>query len=46
MDLAKECNISFVPLILLSTGKLHRVAPNFLKWLYHVAIPGSNCEKR
>ena len=44
-ELAKACNISFVPLIFLDTGKAHRAAAKFMKWLCYVAIPGSRCQK-
>ena len=38
-------NVSIAPLIFLDTGKAHRVAANFMKWLCDVAIPGSKCQK-
>ena len=44
-ELAKASNISFVPLIFLGTGKAHRAAAKFMKWLCYVAIPGSWCQK-
>ena len=44
-ELAKASNISFVPLIFLGTGKAHRAAAKFMKWLCYVAIPGSRCQK-
>ena len=45
LGLAKASNVSFVPLILLDTGKAHRAAAKFMKWLCYVAIPGSRCQK-
>ena len=44
-ELAKACNISFVPLIFLDTGKAQRAAAKFIKWLCYVAIPESRCQK-
>ena len=44
-DKAKASNVSFVPLIFLDTGKAHRAAAKFMKWLCYVAIPGSRCQK-
>ena len=44
-ELAKTSNVSFVPLIFLDTGKAHRAAAKFMKWLCYVAIPGSRCQK-
>ena len=44
-ELAKASNISFVPLIFLDTGKAHRAAAKFMKWLCYVAIPGLRCQK-
>ena len=44
-ELAKASNISFLPLIFLDTGKAHRAAAKFMKWLCYVAIPGSRCQK-
>ena len=45
MSFTKASNISFVPLIILDTGKAHRAAAKFMKWLCYVAIPGSRCQK-
>ena len=44
-EIAKASNVSFVPLIFLDTGKAHRAAAKFMKWLCYVAIPGSRCQK-
>ena len=44
-QIAKDSNVSFVPLIFLDTGKAHRVAADFSKWVCFVAIPGSICQK-
>ena len=44
MSFTKASNISFVPLIILDTGKAHRAAAKFMKWLCYVAIPGSKCQ--
>ena len=44
-ELAKVSNVSFVPLIFLDTGKAHRAAAKFMKWLCYVAIPGSRCQQ-
>ena len=44
-ELAKACNISFVPLIFLDTSKAQRAAAKFMKWLCYVAIPGSRFQK-
>ena len=44
-DIAKASSVSFVPLIFLDTGKAHRAAAKFMKWLCYVAIPGSRCQK-
>ena len=43
-EIAKASNVSFVPLIFLDTGKAHRAAAKFMKWLCYVAIPGSRCQ--
>ena len=44
-QIAKDSNVSFVPLIFLDTGEAHHVAAKFIKWLCFVAIPGSRCQK-
>ena len=44
-QIAKNSNVSFVPLIFLDTGEAHHVAAKFIKWLCFVAITGSRRQK-
>ena len=44
-QIAKDSNVSFVPLIFLDTGEAHHVAAKFIKWLCFVAITGSRRQK-